>query len=225
MANNDGAIHSRQAQQRIYDLRFTIYDLRGVFKNAGTIFIAVMLAAFHSVAGLSFRVSPAPEWNHFFQKTNGWIGADAAFSIPLATNKTLWLFGDTFVGDVRDGKRVHARMIHSSIAIQHFGEAPEFFYPTNKNGGPESFMKSPDGKTDFWLMDGARSKRGLFFFMAQMKWINASAFGFRTVGNWLAFVENPDDPPAGWKISRKKVPFDRFADGEKVSFGIATLQT
>lgn len=116
-------------------------------------------------------------------------------------------------------------MIHSSIAIQQFGEAPAFYYPTNQNGEPESFVKSPDGKTDFWLLDGARVKRGLFFFMSQIAWTDSSSvFGFRAVGTWLAFVENPDDPPARWKISKKELPFNKLADGETASFGIATLK-
>src|ERR1700722_11995449 len=86
---------------------------------AKVIFVAVMLSALPVTAGdFYFRVSPAPEWNQMFQKTNGWAGADADYSIPLATNKTVWFFGDTFVGQVTGGKRINCRMIHSSIAIQ-----------------------------------------------------------------------------------------------------------
>lgn len=34
-----------------------------------------------------------------FDYLQGWLGADDAYSIPLARGKSLWLFGDTFVGD------------------------------------------------------------------------------------------------------------------------------
>jgi hypothetical protein len=188
-------------------------------------FMPWLVALCASAAGLSMHVEPVPQWNQYFERTNGWIGADVAYSIPLAADKTFWLFGDTFDGQVSDGQRVHARMIHSSIAIQRSGEAPDFYYPTNKKGAPESFMKSPDGKTDFWLLDGVRLDRGLFFFMLQMQWTGNSVWGFHSVGTWLATVANPDDPPARWKIKKKKLPFLTAPNGEPASFGSAILQS
>ncbi len=197
-----------------------------MFRNAGAIVVTAMLSALHVTAGdFFFRVATAPEWNQLFQMTNGWAGADAAYSIPLASNKTVWLFGDTFVGQVADGKRIHCRMIHSSIAIQPLGEAPQFFYPTDKNHNPESFIKSLDSKNYFWVGDGARTGRGLFFFMQQVEWTGNSVWDFRCVGTWLGFVENPDAPPARWKITTKKLPFTTLPDGEDATFGSATLQT
>jgi hypothetical protein len=190
------------------------------------IFAAITLTALQ-VAASDFTVTttPAPEWNSLFQQTNGWAGADVAYSVPLAKDKTFWLFGDTFVGQVSGGKRVNCRMIHSSIAIQQLGEAPRFFYPIDAQDHAQSFMKSPDGKTDFWLMDGARNDHGLYFLMLQMEWTSGGAWGFRTVGDWLASVENPDASPARWKISTKKLPFFTLANGEMASFGSATLQS
>ena len=35
----------------------------------------------------------------------GWIGGDGAHSIDLGNNRTLWLFDDTWVGTVKDGRR------------------------------------------------------------------------------------------------------------------------
>ncbi len=188
--------------------------------------VAVMVATVHFAASaFTFHVNEAPEWNQFFQRTNGWVGADVAFSIPLETYKTCWLFGDTFVGQVSNGKRVDCRMIHSSIAIQQFGQKPQFFYPKDRQSHPKSFMKSPDGKTDFWLMDGTVNKHGLNFLMLQMEWTGGGAWGFRSIGTWLASVENLDASPARWKISTKKLPFVTLPDGEAVSLGSATLQS
>lgn len=196
-----------------------------MLRNTTAILMTIALSALHAAAdNFDFRVSTAPEWNDLFQKTNGWLGADVAYSISLATNKTVWLFGDTFVGQTAGGKRVHCRMIHSSIAIQQLGEAPKFFYPTDKKHNPESFMKSPATKTDFWLSDGARTGRGLYYFMQQVAWTGGGVWGFRCIGTWLAFVENPDAPPAHWKITTKKLPFTTLADGEDAAWGAETLQ-
>ncbi len=181
--------------------------------------------AHFAASAFTFRVAEAPEWNQQFQRTNGWVGADVAYSFPLAADKTFWLFGDTFVGHVSGTQRVDCRMIHSSIAIQPLGEKPQFFYPKDKQSHAQSFMKSPDGKTDFWLMDGVTNKSGLNFLMSQIEWTGGGVWGFRSIGTWLASVKNPDDSPARWKISTKKTPFVSLPNGEAVSFGSATLQS
>ena len=197
-----------------------------MFRTANAVLAATLMLAFNVAAkGLTFRVAPAPEWNEFFQNTNGWLGADVAYSIPLAPNKSFWLFGDTFVGQITDGKRISSKMIHSSIATQEIGRPPQFFYRTDKKGTPESFVNSPGPKTYFWLLDGARTSRGLYFFMQQVQWINNTTWGFQCVATWLAFVENPDDPPVRWKISTRKLPFSKLPDGQDAILGCETLKT
>lgn len=186
----------------------------------------IALAAIPAVAAdFSIHVSVAPEWNQLFQNTNGWIGADVAYSVPLGREKVLWLFGDTFVGHIRHGRRIQPKMIHSSIAIQKFAQPPRFYYPEDKKGQPESFVKSPGPRTYFWLEDGMRTSRGLCIFLQEVKWINDSAWGFQCIGTWLALVHNPDDSPALWKISLRPLPFARLADGQDAVLGTETLKT
>lgn len=195
-----------------------------MFRNTKLIFIVIVLAAFKAGA-FTFRVSDAPEWNQMFQRTNGWLGADVVYSVPLATNKSVWLFGDTFAGHISNGKRTNCIMIHSSIAVQRFGETPRFFYPVNTQHKPESFIKSLNSTNYFWLGDGVRTGKGLYFFMQQVEWINNTAWGFKCVATWLASVENPDDPPAHWKISKSKLPFAALNNSGDVVLGCETLQT
>ena len=47
---------------------------------------------------------PAPELDALFQRTDGWIGGDGAYSVAVSPKRTLWLFSDTWVGKVRDGR-------------------------------------------------------------------------------------------------------------------------
>jgi Domain of unknown function (DUF4185) len=197
-----------------------------MFKSIVVLATAFALAAISAVAGdFSFRVSAAPEWNDMFQRTKGWLGADVAYSVPLGSDKTLWLFGDTFVGQIRDDKRTQAKMIHSSIAVQPFDKAPQFYYPVDKTHQPQSFIKSLGPRNYFWLGDGERTEHGLYVFMQEVKWLNDSAWGFQCVGTWLAFVGNPDAAPALWKISTSKLPFTRFPDGQDVVLGCETIKT
>jgi hypothetical protein len=188
--------------------------------------IIVAMTVFQAVGeDISFHVSTAPEWNQMFQSSNGWIGADVAYSVPLGPEKRLWLFGDTFVGQIRNGKRKAEKMIHSSIAIQEQNDRPRFYFPVNKKHAPESFIQSPGPRTYFWLGDGVRTKEALYFFLQEVKWINDTAWGFNCVGTWLVCVENPDDDPANWKMTKYKLPFADLADGQVAILGAEILKT
>ena len=125
--------------------------------------------------------APAPELDALFQRTNGWIGADGDYSIPLNDRTTLWLFGDTVIGQVRDGKRVNATMVNNSIALQSVGGSPRFFYRTNSAGKPASVFQPVDSTNSFfWPWDGIRTERGLFVFLMQVRHTaEKSVWGFR----------------------------------------------
>jgi hypothetical protein len=169
----------------------------------------------------------APEWDALFQRESGWIGADGNYSIPLAQDTTLWLFSDTFVGAVRDGKRRDACMINNSIALQCGTNAPQFFYGTTPDGKPASFIKPQRGpKRDyFWLAHGARTAAGLYFFALRVVTVRTDTpFGFKLVDGWLAQVPNPDAPPPQWRITQTKVPFTRISSKGALIFGGAVLR-
>ncbi len=58
------------------------------------------------------------DWDAVFTRDEGWTGADVANSINLGDGRTLWLFGDTWVGTVSGGKHgPGSSMVNNSIAI------------------------------------------------------------------------------------------------------------
>jgi hypothetical protein len=169
----------------------------------------------------------APEWDALFQRDSGWIGADGNYSIPLNGDTTLWLFSDTFVGRVKDGKRLDARMINNSIALQHGTNAPEFFYGTTANGQPASFITPEHGSPRgyFWLGHGIRTARRLYFFMQRVVTVQSGTpFGFKVQDDWLAEVANPDAPPPQWRITQTQVPFTEVLEKGALIFGGAVLR-
>ena len=179
---------------------------------ASAIALTSPLAPFASGAAAEPAGKAAPEWDALFQRESGWIGADGVYSIPLTGDTTLWLFSDTFVGKVKDGKRLDARMINNSIALQRGTNQPEFFYGTAADGQPASFIKPEHGsrRDYFWLCHGVRTTRGLYFFLQRVVTVKpGTPFGFKLVDGWLACVANPDDPPPQWRITQTKVPFTR----------------
>ena len=164
---------------------------------------------------LGFAVEELPAWNALFRRESGWTGADVASTVPLSPDVTLWLFGDTWVGEVRDGKHVNSTLVNNSVAVQR-GNDPasasvEFFHGKGKDGKPAALIVPSDGRGWFWLFSGVRTAKGLFLFATQVEKSGGKddAFGFKHVGMWLLCVANPDDRPTDWRISQSKIPAGR----------------
>ena len=155
-----------------------------------------------------FTVEPLPHYEALFQHTSGWTGGDGAYSTPLGGNRILWLFGDTLIGEVKDGRRVILGMVPNSIAIQ-MGNEPQAasidFFP---DGGSAPFLKPEEGPGWFWPYHALRTPEGLYFFLLQLERADIPPpFGFRLVSTWLGHVRNPDEPPHRWIFSRRKIPW------------------
>lgn len=153
-----------------------------------------------------------PAMDAWFRSDSGWIGGDGVFSVPLDERRILWLFSDSFVGRVAAGQRRRVTMVHNAVAIQeHAAVRPKIYLGRAPGGGPASFFDPPDHRGYFWLFHGTRTDQGLWLFLLQVETTDAaSAFGFRTIGTWLAHVDNPLDAPPDWRVSMRKIPWSIF---------------
>ncbi|XID92360.1 DUF4185 domain-containing protein [Paenibacillaceae bacterium WGS1546] len=125
-------------------------------------------------AGVGFAAEPADDWTRLFHRKQGWTGADGIYSIPLngveapgraARSRTLFLFGDTFVGEVdeRTDARKGATMINNSLALLE-GDRPSpaaVSFRWNREGETPASAIMPrtpgglaHGGTYYWLQDG-----------------------------------------------------------------------
>jgi len=166
---------------------------------------------------------PLPELDAKFRRTDGWVGGDGAFTVATSDKRTLWLFSDTWVGSVRDGKRKNVTMVNNTIGVQD-GNGPDakisFAIAKSKDDKPGTLFVPPDGKGWFWLFAGHHADGKLHVFLPrQEKTKDPGSFGFRTVDMWLGTVSNPNDEPTAWKITYSMVPFADFAGERKRSFG------
>jgi hypothetical protein len=113
--------------------------------------IALLLAA---CAGLDRQTAPVPGaaspdayFNRLFTRSGGgWTGGDGTLSVPLGDGRTLWLFGDSFLGTVNpDGTRPEdAPLVRNCIVVQDGDTlstrtggspaAPESFFPPQAPG-------------------------------------------------------------------------------------------
>jgi len=154
---------------------------------------------------------PAADWTARFRATDGWVGADGAYSVPVSEKKALWLFSDTFVGSIREGKRKNVAMVNNTVGIQN-GHEVSFAVRMSAAGKPAAMIVPPKGTPGwFWLQAGVHAEGKLHLFLPRIESTGGGgAFGFKHVDQWLGTVANPDDPPSEWKTTFAKIPHPRM---------------
>jgi hypothetical protein len=174
------------------------------------------------------KAGPIPELDAKFQRTESWVGGDGAFSVPVSDKRTLWLFSDTWVGSIRDGKRKDVTMVNNSVGVQDGSGSDArltFSIARTDDGKPKALFMPPDGRGWFWLFAGTQADNKLHIFLPRFeKTKEPGAFGFRTIDLWLGTVGNPSDTPTAWKVNYSKVPFTELSGERKRSFGSALLR-
>jgi hypothetical protein len=174
------------------------------------------------------EAKPAPELDALFQRRDGWIGGDGVYSVALSPAKTLWLFSDTFVGSVRDGKRTDAKLVNNTVGVQvgHGADAKvTFAVRKGADEKPVALIAPADGPGWFWLNAGAVADGKLYVFLAHIeKTTGKGAFGFKQVGQQLAVVSNPDDEPTAWRVKQLPLPCTDVSPRRSILFGSATLR-
>ncbi len=162
-----------------------------------------------------------------FRQTDGWVGGDGAYSVPLPDGRALWLFSDTWVGTVRDGKRKDVALVNNTVGVQTGRGADAklaFHVQKDAKGKPAAVFAPPDGKGWFWLFAGHAATGKMHVFTPRFeKAVGPAAFGFKNVDVWLGTVANPDAEPSAWNIAYAKMPFAEFGEKRKWMFGSAVL--
>jgi len=147
----------------------------------------------------------APASTGYFPYQQGWLGADSAYSIPLGSGQSLWLFGDTFIGPASATSRQQATgFIHNSIAISSCsGTSCTFQYywsgiSSSATAGPVFIAPGTDW---FWPMDGFIYNGTLYIALMQMHADGTGAFGFAYSGAQLASISNYTAAPSQWSVT------------------------
>jgi hypothetical protein len=179
-------------------------------------------------------VTPDPEWTAVFDRADGWTGADCAGSVDLGDGRTLWMFGDTWIGKIRDGKRVPgSTMVNNSIAVHPTDKlAPwrppdprsvRFVWgPNGKDGRPAAWAVPPAIAGDaasandwLWCNGGGvvgvgRDRKSprlvVFFFRVRHNPRGKGVWAFATVGTCFAVIDNIADPPERWRPKLYDLP-------------------
>jgi len=127
----------------------------------------VFLVPLFLLATLFGQVSPAPNTSDLrsrrplpeFSYSHGWLGTDDAYSIPLSAEKSVWLFGDTFVGGENTELRSQAKtMVRNSVGISvcrpNANCSMRYFWTRPRAPKPRSFFDTETDVLWYWPMDG-----------------------------------------------------------------------
>ena len=189
--------------------------------------LALLLLAAEPALPEVMKAEPLAEWDARFDRADGWVGGDGAYSVVVSEKRAIWLFGDTWFGSVRGGKRTGVAMVNNSVAIQEGrgGDAKlSFVIPGPADDVSRTIFRPGEGAGWFWPLAGAYHDGKLAVFLARVEKNGAGAFGFKHVSQWLGEVHNPGDAPTAWRTTYTRLPFAEFAPGRTRSFGSATLR-
>jgi hypothetical protein len=169
-----------------------------------------------ALPSLTVQAIPDAGFNQLFTRFgNGWTGGDGTLSIDLPDNRTLWLFGDTFLGHVRpDGARpLDSPLIRNCLVIQD-GEKL-----ISRHGGttsdPVAFLRPEDPDAWYWPGDGTVSENRLWIFFHRFRQVTPGMWGWGWDGTVMATLRLPD------LVLEHVTP---VADDHGVAYGAALLE-
>lgn len=167
-----------------------------------------------------------PEADGLFRQDPRWLGSDAAYSVDLGGDRTLWLFGDTFVATSPANVRTAAALVRNTIGVQ-VGRDPTTATMTfawgSAGGAPASFIPelgSGDGLRWHWPLGGARLPDGsVIVFLSVEKATPGVGLGFANDGWRAAHLSNLDLPPSTWQVEMMEPPAQAL--GARVGTAVA----
>jgi hypothetical protein len=140
-----------------------------------------------------------------FPDRDGWYGGDGAYSILLDDERTLWLFGDTFVSD-REGRYNRVDMdlvLGTTLAISTCGKEGRFnirYFLKKKEG---RFISSFGDKQWMWPQDPFKVHDRLYipFAVIEPAPEMEGPFKFRPSGHKIALIRNyHGKDPHDWSV-------------------------
>lgn len=146
-----------------------------------------------------------PEFNY----TEGWLGADDAYSIPLSPIESVWLFGDTFVGNRDTLLRSQAKtMVRNSVGISNCPPGKpctlRYFWQKPNDPKPRSFFDTGTDDLWYWPMDGFLDGQTLYVSLMAVRNKTGAGpndvFGFEISGTKLATIANAQASPDKWHV-------------------------
>lgn len=139
-------------------------------------------------------------------KPLGWLGADAAYSIPMPDGRDVWIFGDTLYGKQRIVNGDTPQMVRNSIGISTCVNGQwtlNYVIRRDAEGRPQDFFRARLPHTWYWALDGFVSGHDLWVTLLCLRnepSAKSQAMSFATCGTDLAHIASPGPDPQKWKV-------------------------
>jgi hypothetical protein len=147
------------------------------------------------------------EADRLFRQDPQWLGGDAAYSITLDDERTLWLFGDSFIATSPALTRRESTLVRNSVAVMSGRDPLTATMEHAWNRAAVSAFFPDDGAHWFWPMGGVRVPgASLVVFLTEVREEPSAAFGYAVVGTRAVRVRDPSGPAASWVIEPLVVP-------------------
>jgi hypothetical protein len=137
-------------------------------------------------------------FSQFFRKTSGWIAGDGAFSISLANNKVLWLFGDSYI-DTYDNTTATVPCIfqvnNAGLLQQNKNDLFNSTTLTGNQPGIKSYFKLwPDGSgKQLWPGAGFQQGDSIYVYLQGIKITGSGNFSFSPSGeDYIGIIKYPE---------------------------------
>lgn len=217
------------------------------FRNWRTVGSAMLLAglllAARGAPAQSLQAERADDWEALFRRTSGWTGADGIYSIPLTgddssggldTANTLFVFSDTFIGDVAPGgmRLSGTQMVNNTVAVMPAG-APDpdrihFFWRTDGNGDAGAVLvpRTAQGNPGdwYWPLDGLALGGKVHIFAQRMREGDGGVFNFVVDGVALITLDQASATPLRDHVQTDAPLFLAPGDGRgELIFGAAVM--
>jgi len=176
-------------------------------------------------------VTNARDLGFLFTKNNvKMIGQDGAYSIPINSNETLWLFGDTLIGTFDEtGRRLIERMPNNTGLICRSKDAAsgltDFSYLTDKSGELRQLIPllpdEPHNDYRIWGMHGCYINNKVYWYYIRVRILPEGQwpYKFDVAGSGLALADYPE-------LNFKRVMDENSSilwQKENPCFGVAVL--
>ena len=134
------------------------------------------------------------------------MGGDCAYSVPLNTNgnRSVWLFGDSYVRSDALVKRDGAGMVANTIAVRVANGARQkinYYWQHQGTRTPDAFFSAGTNAWRYWPEDGFVYHDKLYVCLIRVQSFGNGALDFRETGVDMATVNNPQVSPEKWQIA------------------------
>jgi hypothetical protein len=141
------------------------------------------------VISTSFNRSFTDLLDQYGNTGTGWTGSDGTYSIQLSNGSILWIFSDTFLGQVSNGSRnlSESELIHNTLVLEKGNVFGPTYY-SEVNGSPDAYFSPQSSAYWYWPGFAIIYKSDIQVILTEYDRSGSGEFDFKQVGTSVAVI-------------------------------------